>query len=333
MVGKTIPSNSLGTDSKSFGLDKRHSEQDGFVPALKNHVADKLQDVIPKRVRSNITRAITDTYWPISRMRSDHEIHVDTYYPGCIVKITTPDGRWHVEASNRDPSKIPTEDIVRFFSKALHDEFGPSANIRTGRNMDFRIESVCLENWRDICEGRIDDLIADQNDAYECNRVGAFGFLKGGTKPDRLAFVEWAETHPERFEFIATQKYTKGTSGFLSLLDYKRKFKYVIDLPGHSYSTKSYWMLFLGRPLFYVQPTMKFHWERQLKPWVHYIPVRRDYADLIEHYDWAEANPEKVAQICENMRKFGVEQFGPKVVVSNFVDTVRKCLEPSPAGG
>ena len=29
-----------------------HSEQESFLPAIKNHVSDKLQDVIPRRVRS-----------------------------------------------------------------------------------------------------------------------------------------------------------------------------------------------------------------------------------------------------------------------------------------
>ncbi|MEM9717589.1 MAG: hypothetical protein AAF826_13830, partial [Pseudomonadota bacterium] len=179
-----------------------------------------------RQQRLDFIRSFTDAYWPIARRRSDLEIRVRTYYPGCIVKITTPDGKWHIEATNRDESKIPTENIIEFFSKVLIDKYGPSATIRRGRNIDFRIELVSLENWRDIREGRIDELIADTNDAYESNRVGAFGYLKGGTKPNRLAFVEYAQKYPDRFEFIETQKYSKDMQGFISLLDYKRKFKY-----------------------------------------------------------------------------------------------------------
>ena len=105
-----------------------------------------------------------------------------------------------------------------------------------------------------------------------------------------------------------------------------RRFKYVIDLPGHTYSTKSYWKLFLKRPVFYVEPKVKFSWERRMKPWVHYIPVRQDFSDLLERYQWAESNPDKVRAMTRKLFAFGMREMSPEQVMNRFIADVEKCV-------
>ncbi|KAI8613687.1 lipopolysaccharide-modifying protein [Chytriomyces sp. MP71] len=42
----------------------------------------------------------------------------------------------------------------------------------------------------------------------------------------------------------------------------------------------------------------------QLKPWVHYIPVRVDLADLEEKLEWLQAHDEEAKRISKNARMF-----------------------------
>lgn len=225
-------------------------------------------------LRGRLRNLVRSVAWPLNRWRDDGEIHLHTHYPGCVVRITKPDGSWHIDVSNRDPSKISNDQITSIFLNPINENFSHDSHVKRGVNIDFRIESVCLESWRDIQEGRISELIEDSHFGYERSKIGAFGFLAGNTKPERRIFYEMARDKPDYFEFIATEKYSKEMDGFISLIEYKKRFKYIIDLPGHAFSTKSYWMLFMRRPLFYVRPKVQFRWERALKPWIHYIPVQ-----------------------------------------------------------
>ncbi len=285
-----------------------------------------LRETGEKFIPESMKRVLRKWLRPWLRYASEPEIQVRTYYPGCRIRITKPGEAWQVESSNDDPDKIPTELIEDIFGEVLQKHIAKEATLKRGFSFDLALDSVSLENWRDIHNGRIRRLIEDDASEFESEKIGAFGFLLGTTKPERLDYFDMTKKSPEKFAFIETEKYAPNMKNFLSLTDFKRKFKYVIDLPGHTYSTKSYWMLFLKRPMFYVEPNQKFAWERQLKPWVHYIPVKRDFSDLEKRYDWAQANPDKVKTISSNLYNFGLEKMSPAKVHDGFLRHVRRCI-------
>ena len=37
-----------------------------------------------------------------------------------------------------------------------------------------------------------------------------------------------------------------------------------------------------------------------LEPWVHYVPIKADYSDLLENIQWLKENDEKAKKIAEN---------------------------------
>ena len=162
---------------------------------------------------------------PWLRYYSEPEIQVRTYYPGCRIKITKPGRDWLVESSNDDPDKIPTELIKDIFEGLLQEHIAEDATLTRGFSFDFALDSVSLENWRDIHNGRISRLIEDDEDEFESEKIGAFGFLLGTTKPERLDYLELTNKSPDKFAFIETEKYVPNMKNLLSLLDFKRKFK------------------------------------------------------------------------------------------------------------
>ena len=41
-----------------------------------------------------------------------------------------------------------------------------------------------------------------------------------------------------------------------------------------------------------------------IEPMKHFIPVKNDFSDLVEKYNWLEANPEKADKIIQNANSF-----------------------------
>lgn len=249
-----------------------------------------------------------------------------TRYPGCRILLTIVDEAWCIELTNRDPDKISNELIKSIVTEYLEAYPADQYRINASKTIDFLEDSVCLENLRDIHQGRIDELINDNSVDYQERKIGAFGFLKGNTKPERLEFVKLSNQYPEKFRYIETQKFVENRLPDVSLLAYKRQFKYIIDLPGHTYSTKLYWMLFLKRPLFLVPPILSFAWEKHLQPWVHYIPIKPDFTDLVDHFEWAESNPDKVEDMRLALFDLAITELSPMSIMKKFSDSLESSL-------
>jgi len=260
------------------------------------------------------------------RQADKNTLKIKTYYPGCDVCISAVDQEWSIDVTNRDPSKISNQMISAIFRDCLKNYSASTFKLKESRIYDFLSESVCLENWRDIFTGRVDELLCDENQAYTEAKIGAFGFLKGQTKPERLNFVDLASRHPTCFHYVETQKFSEQDSLELTLIDYKKRFKYIIDLPGHTYSTKLYWMLFLKRPLFLVQPKLSFEWERKLIPWVHYIPVNDDLSNLMTRFEWAESNPKKVEEMRLCLFEWACSELSPEMFRAKFEHFLKDSL-------
>ena len=105
------------------------------------------------------------------------------------------------------------------------------------------------------------------------------------------------------------------------------KYKYLLDVDG----TVNAWDGFfwkLGSNSVVLK--MESHWEEwyydQIKPWVHYIPVKGDGSDLYEKYQWAEANQDKVQDIIRNANELVYKNryeytLLSKKIATNFKDS------------
>jgi len=258
------------------------------------------------------------------RLLHRSDILIITHWSGGQIRFNRTPAGWQGDWPNNSEVKIKSGPILSRFEEIFDEELPVEKNGSFKRQIiDFSKETIGVENWRDIFEGRIDEIINDDTNPVDNAIVGAFGFLAGNSKPTRVDFVEVARKYPDKYEYIQTDRYSREMKNFISLPEYKNRFKYLIDLPGHTYSTKIYWMLFMRRPVFYIPSPLVFEWEKQLKPWEHYIPVKLDLSDLDKNYSWAEDNPEEVNAMMQRMYEFGMSVMHPDKVMNDLVETIK----------
>jgi hypothetical protein len=113
---------------------------------------------------------------------------------------------------------------------------------------------------------------------------------------------------------------------FISLRDHCQ-FKYLFDIEGVGYSARLKVLLFSGRPVFVQARPWQEYFFRDMKPFVHYIPVARDLGDLREQLDWAEENKEKCAEIAENARSFAKAYLTRSAAISYLGTTLIRFSE------
>ena len=262
-----------------------------------------------------------------------------TEYPGGIYEIEQfPDrnmGEFSVKAKNSDPYKITEEEQVFFMYRILYDPPVPlEGKTLVSGSRCFKDIFVSLEDLRNITYGTIDCLIEDIT-LPTLPKVGGFGFLCGDTKPYRMRFMEYARQYPDAFEYISTNKFSKLDPTMISFLDMK-KYKYLIDLPGHTYSTKLYSFLHMRRVIFRVEGVNReheFYWEKWLEPWVHYIPVSPDFSDLVVKYREIEENPILYDKIVYNCQCLIQEKIDQRKMVENFLQQICRVGDPPSLAG
>jgi hypothetical protein len=104
-----------------------------------------------------------------------------------------------------------------------------------------------------------------------------------------------------KFEVLEKQPSTM----FVSLPEHCR-YKYLIDIQGAGYSGRAKILLFSGRPLFLVDRRWHEYFYKDIKPFVHYIPVQEDLSDLTEKLDWAEHHQKEAFRIAEEAQNYAI---------------------------
>lgn len=145
--------------------------------------------------------------------------------------------------------------------------------------------------------------------------------VKKGLHNDNFEFIAMDWNRAEKKDKLSRQAATK----YVSLPDHT-KYKYLIDVPGYGYSARVKLLLFTNRPLFYVSRVYEEYFMKDLKPFVHYIPVMFDLSDLEEKYQWAERHPDKVQKIAANALAYAEENLTSKAATLRYSDILKEYL-------
>lgn len=157
---------------------------------------------------------------------------------------------------------------------------------------------------------------------------------------NRLFWIGNANTHPTRRRFVELTKDRSdvyaidsgnwhGQDGSLKAVEKKYisipdhcNYKYLIDVQGNGFSARGKLLMHSGRPLFYQDRQWHEYWFFKTEPFVHYIPVREDFADLNEKIDWANANPDKCAMIAANALQFAKSKLRRENAIQRYQDII-----------
>ena len=101
-------------------------------------------------------------------------------------------------------------------------------------------------------------------------------------------------------------KYILGeTMGFIEQLESK----FLLSIEGNDVATNLKWALLSNSVVLMPTPTVcSWYMEDQLVPFVHYVPIKSNFDDLEEKYNWCLNNLEKCKIISENGTKY-IKQF------------------------
>jgi len=260
---------------------------------------------------------------------------IHTEYPGGIYKIDFDEKKniFIIYCENGDTYKINKEEQFEFMNYLLNVKLKSKKYLYNKKKDSIEGEInfincfVCLEDLRNIHYGLINQLANDIS-IPTLNKIGSFGYLAHTSKPYRLKFIEFCEKYPHNLEYISTNRYSPLDKSMLSFIDLK-KYKYLIDLPGHTYSTKMYSFLHSKRVIFKLKNVNKeyeFYWEKYLEPNVHYIEIKEDFSDLIEKYNYLENNLDVCSQIINNCQKLINNELSQENLVDIFLSTFSNYL-------
>lgn len=111
-----------------------------------------------------------------------------------------------------------------------------------------------------------------------------------------IEFINWDRTNPEKL--VCTN--------YVSLMDHVKKWRYLIDVEGAGWSARTKLFMFSKRVLFLQDRPYREWFYKDLVPWKHYVPVRRDLSDLEENFADLKRLPHLEKYITEEAYKFAM---------------------------
>jgi len=95
------------------------------------------------------------------------------------------------------------------------------------------------------------------------------------------------------------------------------KYKYILDIDGHASTwDATAWKLNSGSVILKTDSCWKQWFYDQYKEWTHYVPIKDDFADLQEKFNWCESNQAACETMIENCKKLFQEAYRFHNVIS-----------------
>jgi hypothetical protein len=198
----------------------------------------------------------------------------------------------------------------------------------------------CVDNYE-----KISNCIPDFS-FYSWAEVGIFSYKNlfnellqvSQTEPlyDVLFWAGNINVHPSRKLFYDKFKNIPGyeihfidpdkdnyLQNIISLKDHA-KYKYLIDIEGRGYSGRLKYLLMMGRVVFVQERKWKAYYEYELEPFIHYVPIRNDFADLDEKLDFVRANPSVYSEISNAGLRFAESNLNYEKICNVFQQKILK---------
>ena len=151
--------------------------------------------------------------------------------------------------------------------------------------------------------------LAKDNDCIDA------GITKWNTRPRKFMGNSYLQT-------IDVDKLSLDLVGKLTPLE-QSNYKYIIHIEGHVSAFRLSYEMNMGSVILLVESDWKLWYSDMIKPYVHYVPVKKDLSDLVAIIEWCKENDEKCNEIAENavafydkyLQKKGILDFMQKTLI------------------
>lgn len=157
---------------------------------------------------------------------------------------------------------------------------------------------------------------------------------------DRAFFSGNIASNPVRHELYALSKkcnrikvnsrdaysprvWNNGDNNYIPMLE-QTKYKYLIDVPGTTWSDRTKIYMQLGRPILFVERNYIEWWMQYWRPYKHFVPVKHDLSDLEERIKELDNDEALYKSIVENMKAFSEKFFSRKYILGYVKDIILK---------
>ena len=140
------------------------------------------------------------------------------------------------------------------------------------------------------------------------------GITKWNVRPKKISNFSKLQT-------IDIESLPFGLSNYLSLKE-QSEYKYIIHIDGHVSAFRLSLELSLHSVILMVDSEWKMWYSDKLKPYVHYVPVKKDLSDLIEQIKWCKNNDDKCKKISENAFDFYNNFLNKNAILDYFQKTL-----------
>jgi hypothetical protein len=134
------------------------------------------------------------------------------------------------------------------------------------------------------------------------------------SKPSREELVrKWNQTNTDEIDVGLIPKWRyKGFDSFIKnkmSIEDMLQYKYLLSVEGNDVATNLKWAMSSNSLVLMPRPRVEsWFCESLLEPWVHYIPIKDDFSDLLVQKRWCDSHPEKCQEIIQEANLY-VESF------------------------
>lgn len=105
---------------------------------------------------------------------------------------------------------------------------------------------------------------------------------------------------------------------YISIDEQVGRYRYIINANGQGHSRRFKLEMFSGRVIFLIERRYEEWFYPQLKPWVHYVPVKQDLSDLVDNIEIIKSSPDIEELICYESKKFALENLKKEDALYRF---------------
>jgi hypothetical protein len=199
--------------------------------------------------------------------------------------------------------------------------------------LDIAVPDFLFDGWPQV---GIDD--------YEHACAAA---ARAGARPAidaRLGWIGNCDTNPIRWELHAlgvanpelldiadvtwipapdSARLGTAAGNYLTIEQQIARWAVLLDIEGRGYSARLKLLLHSGRPVLIQERPWKEYFWSELVAWEHYIPVRRDLADLVERARWAREHPREAAAVGRAGQVFARARLSRAAAIAEWTDRLR----------